>query len=355
MVLSVGVLGATGTVGQRFVQILNDHPFFRLDVVGASESSAGKTYKQATQWKLSTRIPERVQALTVMLCDPKFFQGCQVIFSALDASVAGPIEEAFAKAGIPVFSNARNWRYDSQVPILVPHANPQHLDIVPFQKKAKEFPGNGYIVTNANCSSTGLVVALKPIMDAFGIEKLIVFTMQAISGAGYPGVSSLDITDNVVPYISGEEPKMEMEPQKMLGSIVDGKFQPADFAVSAHCNRVNVVDGHTECVSIKLRKPNVTPEEVVKVLKEYRTVAQDLKLPSAPPSPVVVLEEENRPQPRLDRDLDGGFVVTVGRVRKCNIFDIKFTLCSHNTVIGAAGGAVMNAELAVAKGHLPKP
>jgi len=212
MVLKAGILGATGTVGQRFIDLLRNHPWFVVHTLGASESSAGKTYKQAASWKLASQIPDAVQKMVVVSCDPKHFSGCDVIFSALDASVAGDIEASFASSGFAVFSNARNFRYDAHVPILVPYVNADHLDIIPHQRTAKNFK-QGYIVTNANCSSTGLVVALKPLVDKFGVDKVLVFTMQAISGAGYPGVASLDITDNVVPYISGEEPKMELEPR----------------------------------------------------------------------------------------------------------------------------------------------
>jgi len=354
MPLLVGILGATGAVGQKFIQLLDGHPWFVVHALGAGQS-AGKIYKEGVSWKLTTPIPEAVKFKPIFSCEPANFAGCHLIFSALDASVAGEIEMNFAKSGFPVFSNAKNHRYDRTVPILVPQANASHIDIIPAQKAEKQFPGNGYIITNANCSSTGLVVALKPLLDKFGLSKLLVFTMQAVSGAGYPGVASLDIVDNVIPFISGEEPKMEMEPQKILGSIKENQFQPASFVVSAHCNRTCVIDGHTECVSIKFQKENVPVEEVIAALKNYMSEVQELKLPSAPPRPIQVLEEDNRPQPRLDRDLGRGFVVTVGRVRECPIFDVKLTLCSHNTVIGAAGGSIQCAELAVVKKYLPDP
>jgi aspartate-semialdehyde dehydrogenase len=355
----VGILGATGLVGQRFIALLESHPWFDVVAVAASEKSAGKTYGVAVNWKLTTALPSRVKDLPVTQCTPEEFKPAQVdiVFSALDASVAGEIEEQFAAAGYPVFSNAKNHRYDADVPILIPHVNASHLDIVPHQRKTRGYPAKGCIVTNANCSSTGLVIALKPLLDAFGLAKLFVVTMQAISGAGYPGVSAMDIYDNVVPYIGGEEPKLQKEPAKILGKLdAEAKsFIPEEFPVSAHCNRVPVIDGHTECVSVQFCKP-ATVEQVIQVLRDYRSEAQTLKLPSAPEAPIYVFDEKvnpedfNRPQPRLDRDLGGGYVVTVGRVRECPLLGFKFVLLSHNTVIGAAGGSIQNAELAVAKG-----
>jgi aspartate-semialdehyde dehydrogenase len=346
-VINVGVLGVTGTVGQRFVELLEDHPWFKLTAIAASSRSAGKKYKEACNWKLGSSIPTHAREMVVTTCEVGHFTECAVVFSALDNKIAGPIEEAFAKAGKVVFSNAKNHRYDDDVPILIAHVNPSHLDILPHQRNKRGY-STGCIITNANCSSTGLAIALAPLHRSYGIEQLFVTTLQAISGAGYPGVASLDIVDNVVPHIGGEEPKLESEPLKILGSVKNNTFEPADFRVSAHCNRVNVINGHTECVSVKL-KTKASVEEVVKAMTEFTSEAQTLKLPSAPPAPIVVLEGVARPQPRLDRDVGDGYVCTVGRVRECPLFDIKFVVCSHNTVIGAAGGALLNAELCYAK------
>mmetsp|Transcript_268 Transcript_268/g.513 ORF Transcript_268/g.513 Transcript_268/m.513 type:complete len:358 (+) Transcript_268:101-1174(+) len=349
--LKVGILGATGTVGQKFILLLQNHPWFEIAELGASEASAGKKYADIVKWKQSSPIPASVKDMVIKTCSPELYESA-LVFSGLDSNVAGEVEIAFAKRDIPVFSNARNHRYDPDVPILIPGANANHIDIIPSQRKNQGYK-RGFIVTNANCSSTGLVIALKPLEEAFGIDQCLVVTMQAISGAGYPGVPSLDITDNVIPYIDGEEPKMEKEPQKILGLLKDGSFQPAPMAISAHCNRVHVIDGHTECVSLRLRKPGVTPEAVKEVLRNYRTAdLEQMKLPSLPSVHIIVREEKDRPQPRLDREAEKGFAVSVGRIRECPLFGIKFTLLSHNTVIGAAGGSILNAELAYAKGYL---
>jgi aspartate-semialdehyde dehydrogenase len=289
------------------------------------------------------------------------FKECRVVFSALDSSVAGPIEEAFAQYGIAVFSNSKNHRYDTDVPIIIPAVNASHLDIVRFQQQQRKF-SSGFIVTNANCSTTGLVVALKPIEDAFGIEEAVVFTMQAVSGAGYPGVASMDILDNVVPFIDGEEEKLEKETRKILGKVEkEGgteKFAPLQVRMSAHTNRVPVLDGHTMCVSLKLRN-KATPEQIQTALQNFSPETNSLHLPSAPKQTLKLLQERDRPQPRLDRELGKGYTVSVGRVRggassdpnMCS-FDIRLVCLVHNTVLGAAGGAVLNAELAKAKGFL---
>eukprot|EP00026_Physarum_polycephalum_P003831 Phypoly_transcript_03847.p1 GENE.Phypoly_transcript_03847~~Phypoly_transcript_03847.p1 ORF type:complete len:367 (-),score=66.07 Phypoly_transcript_03847:50-1150(-) len=362
--VKVGILGATGAVGQRFVQQLEGHPWFELYALGASERSAGKGYGGAVRWLLSTPIPESTSNMQVWPCDVTTentpFKECRVVFSALDSSVAGPIEEAFAQFGIAVFSNSKNHRYDPDVPILVPEVNVPHLDIVRFQQQQRKFKG-GFIVTNPNCSTTGLVVALKPIEDAFGIDEAVVFTMQAVSGAGYPGVASMDILDNVVPYIDGEEEKLEKETRKILGKVEktngEEKFSPLQVRMSAHTNRVPVLDGHTMCVSLKL-KNKATPEQIQATLQKYSSEAQTLQLPSAPKQAIKVLQEKDRPQPRLDREAGKGYTVSVGRVRGgssdpnlCS-FDIRFVCLVHNTVLGAAGGALINAELAKAKGLL---
>lgn len=350
--LRVGLLGCTGTVGQRFIQILEKHPYFEVSVIGASANSAGSLYKERVRWKLNTPIPCVVGEMKIVKCDDPAFLSCNLIFSALDASVAGPLETNLAEAGLPVFTNAKSHRMDPRVPIVIPYVNADHIALAGSQ--IEDFPKGGFIVANANCSSTGLVVPLKALDDRFGLDKVFVVTLQAISGAGYPGVSAFDITDNVIPHIGGEEPKLEAEPLKILGNFGDGQINPADFVVSAMCNRVAVLDGHTECVSVKLRSTTATPEDVIECFEQFTSEAHSLNLPSAPSKPLVYLSAADRPQPRLDRDLENGYVVTVGRVQKCSILDIKFTICSHNTVLGAAGGSILNAELAHAKGLLTK-
>jgi len=347
--IKVGVLGATGTVGQRFITLLENHPYFQLTEVAASERSSGKTYEEAVagRWKVSGDIPEKVKGMTVQEVKPGL--DCRVVFSAMDASVAGPAEEEFAGAGYCVFSNARSHRYDTDVPILLPEINAEHAAVIEYQRKNRGW--KGFIVTNSNCSTMGLVIPLKPLDLAFGLEAVNVVTMQAVSGAGYPGVSSLDIIDNVIPYISGEEPKMERESLKMLGRLEAGKtFVDGSFKISAQCNRVFVLDGHLECTSVGLKKkPGV--EEFTAALAEFRGRPQELKLPSAPDPLIVVRPEEDRPQPRFDRDHGAGMSVTVGRIRPCSVLDFKLLILSHNTVRGAAGASVLNAEFLKAEGY----
>ncbi|MFA4921922.1 MAG: aspartate-semialdehyde dehydrogenase [Candidatus Neomarinimicrobiota bacterium] len=342
--IPVGILGATGSVGQKFIELLAEHPWFEIAAVAASDRSAGKAYRDAAHWFMSKPLPSRIADMTVKACEPDL--PCRIVFSGLDASVAGEIETNFAKAGYIVISNSRNHRSDPDVPILVPEVNADHLEIVKTQQN-----GQGAIITNPNCAATGLVVALKPLLDKFGLSKVNVVTMQAISGAGYPGVASLDIIDNVVPFIGGEEGKLESEPQKILGNYCDGRIEPAQFKVSASCNRVAVTDGHMECVSVKLaRKPSAN--EIITEWREFRGEPQRLKLPSAPANPLCYFEENNYPQPKLHRLLGDGMTVAIGRLRECPILDYKFVLLSHNTIRGAAGGAILNAELFVAKGGL---
>jgi aspartate-semialdehyde dehydrogenase len=347
--IKVGVLGATGTVGQRFITLLENHPYFQLTEVAASERSSGKTYEEAVagRWKVSGDIPEKFKGMTVQEVKPGL--DCRVVFSAMDASVAGPAEEEFAGAGYCVFSNARSHRYDTDVPILLPEINAEHAAVIEYQRKNRGW--KGFIVTNSNCSTMGLVIPLKPLDLAFGLEAVNVVTMQAVSGAGYPGVSSLDIIDNVIPYISGEEPKMERESLKMLGRLEAGKtFVDGSFKISAQCNRVFVLDGHLECTSVGLKKkPGV--EEFTAALAEFRGRPQELKLPSAPDPLIVVRPEEDRPQPRFDRDHGAGMSVTVGRIRPCSVLDFKLLILSHNTVRGAAGASVLNAVFLKAEGY----
>jgi aspartate-semialdehyde dehydrogenase len=341
-----GVLGATGLVGQRLVNLLANHPWFELSEVAASERSATKRYADAVRWHLDAPIPECARDLIVKPLTPTL--DCDFVFSALDSSVAGPAEEEFARAGYPVVSNSKNHRMAADVPLLVPEVNAAHLDAIPLQQKNRGYT-SGFIVTNPNCSTAGLVLVLKPLADAFGLEKVFVVTMQAISGAGYPGVASLDIQGNVIPFISGEEEKMETEPQKLLGKWDGKRFIDAGLGLSAHCNRVPVADGHMECVSLSLKKV-ASLHEVREALRSFEVDAALAALPSAIRHPVVVLDEEARPQPRRDVHTGGGMASVVGRVRECPILDVKLTLLSHNLVRGAAGAAMLNAELLAAKG-----
>jgi len=348
--IRAGVLGATGMVGQRLVHLLADHPWFELTEVAASERSSGKTYAEAVHWHLETPVPAAACDLVVKGLDPSL--DCDFVFSALDSSVAGPAEEDFARAGYPVVSNSRNHRMDPDVPLLIPEVNAAHLDAIPLQQKNRGYD-TGFIVTNPNCSTAGLVLVLKPLADAFGLEKIFVVTLQAISGAGYPGVASMDIQGNVVPFISGEEEKMEAEPQKLLGKWDGSRFVDAGLGLSAHCNRVPVVDGHLECVSIGLKKI-ASLGEVREALRTFEVDSEMASLPTAVRNPIVVLEEENRPQPRRDLHAGNGMAAVVGRVRECPLLDVKLTLLSHNLVRGAAGAALLNAELLAARGFLTR-
>lgn len=343
-----GVLGATGIVGQRLVHLLADHPWFELTEVAASERSSGKSYAEAARWHLEAPMPDAARNLTVKNLEPKL--DCDFVFSGLDSSVAGIAEEDFARAGYPVVSNSRNHRMDADVPLLIPEVNASHLDAIPEQQRRRGYD-TGFIVTNPNCSTAGLVLVLKPLADAFGLEKIFVVTLQAVSGAGYPGVPSMDIHANVVPFISGEEEKMEIEPQKLLGKWDGVRVVDAGLGLSAHCNRVPVLDGHLECVSLSLKKI-ASLEEVREALRSFEVSAELASLPSAVRHPVVVLDEENRPQPRRDVNAGNGMAAVVGRVRECPLLDVKLTLLSHNLVRGAAGAALLNAELLAARGFL---
>jgi aspartate-semialdehyde dehydrogenase len=335
-------------VGQRFIQLLEDHPWFEISELAASERSAGKPYEEAVdgRWKVETPIPVKVASIVVKECKPNL--DCKMVFSALDASIAGQIEEDFTKAGYVVSSNSRNHRMDDDVPLLIPEVNAEHTAIIEQQKK--KYNGKGYIVTNPNCSTIGLVLAAAPLHKKYGIKRLMVTTLQALSGAGFPGVPSLDILDNVIPFIGGEEGKMESESLKLLGTLKGGKFVYADIKISASCNRVHVKDGHLECVSIEMeKKPSIN--ELILTLKEFNPL-KDLNLPFSPPQPIIVKEEENRPQPKYDRDLGKGMASIVGRVRECPVLDYKFLVLSHNTIRGAAGAAILNAEYLKVKGLL---
>jgi aspartate-semialdehyde dehydrogenase len=341
-----GVLGATGMVGQRLVKMLADHPWFALTEVAASERSSGKKYVEAANWHLDGPVPEVARNLVVKDLESKL--ECDFVFSALDSSVAGTAEEAFARRGYPVVSNAKNHRMDPDVPLLIPEVNAAHVGVIPVQQKNRGYD-SGFIVTNPNCSTAGLVVVLKPLADTFGLEKIFVVTLQAVSGAGYPGVASLDIQGNVIPFIGGEEEKMEAEPQKLLGKWDGSRFIEAGLGISAHCNRVPVIDGHLECVSIRLKK-TATLEEVREALRSYQVSDELAALPTAVKNPVVVLDEPDRPQPRKDVNTGHGMAAAVGRVRECPLLDVKLTLLSHNLVRGAAGAALLNAELLASRG-----
>jgi len=341
--IPVGILGATGSVGQRFLELLSNHPWFEVVELAASDKSAGKKYSEATNWIMQSPLPEKFANMTVKKCEPNF--DAKIVFSGLDASVAGEIETAFAEAGYYVISNARNHRFDDDVPLIIPEVNSEHLELLKSQKY------KGGIVTNPNCSTIGLALALKPLHDNFGIEAVNVVTMQAVSGAGYPGLPSMDIIDNVIPFISGEEKKMETEPLKILGKFNSNKIEFADIKISAQCNRVAVIDGHTECVQVKL-KTKTTVEEIIKVWKEFKSVPQELGLPSAPENPIVYFYEEKYPQPKIHRNIEKGMATSIGRLRECPIFDFKFVILSHNTIRGAAGGTILIAELMKVKGYI---
>ncbi len=340
--IKVAVLGATGSVGQKFIQLLENHPFFELAELGASDRSAGKKYKDAVNWFMDTPIPAGVKDLVVKNCEPPFES--KIVFSGLDSSVAGEIETAFAKAGCIVVSNSKNHRFDPDVPLLVPEINGDHLQLI----KVQDYNG-GAIVTNPNCSTIGMVLALKPIHDKFGIKKVNVVTMQALSGAGYPGVSGLDSTDNVIPFISGEEDKLETEPLKILGKFNGSGISLTDIKISASTNRVPVIDGHTESIQVELDQ-KASAEEIIEAWESFTAEPQQLDLPYAPAKPLHYFREDKYPQPRLHRNIDKGMAVSVGRLRPCNLFDWKFTVLSHNTIRGAAGGAILCAELMVKKG-----
>lgn len=344
--IQVGVLGATGMVGQHFVKFLQDHPWFELTWVGASDRSSGKKYKDATSWRLDGAMPKSVADLTVNDCKPG--NAPRLMFSATDASVATEIEQAFASAGHVVVSNSRNHRMDADVPLLVPEVNADHLQIIPRQQRERGWKGQ--IVTNPNCSTIVLTMALAP-LKRYGIQRLVVTTLQAVSGAGYPGVSSMDILGNAVPFIGGEEEKMQCETQKILGEIVDTGFRPLPAQVSAQCNRVPTVDGHVVCISVEFsEKPS--EREIIDAFTNYKGLPQQRNLPSAPAQPVIYMEQPDRPQPRRDAPRENGMAVFTGRLRPCPVFDYKFIACGHNAIRGAAGAAVLNAELMHSEGML---
>ena len=345
--IPVGILGATGIVGQRFIQLLERHPWFEVAWLAASERSAGMPYGKAVRWRLSTPLPARVAAMNVSPASPE--GAPKVVFAALDADIAAELEPRLAAAGHAVISNSSALRMRSDVPLVLPEINADHVRLIETQAWRKS--SGGFAVTNSNCSAMGLALALAPLHRAFAIEQLFVVTMQAVSGAGYPGVASLDILGNVIPYIAKEEEKMEEEAPKMLGTLDGGAIRPAPFKMSAHCNRVPVEDGHTESVSVKFMR-KAAADEIIAAWESFRGAPQELKLPSAPERPIVYDRAPDRPQPRFDVGRGEGMTVSVGRLRPCPVLDWKFTVLSHNTIRGAAGAALLNAELLKAQGYL---
>lgn len=342
--IPVGILGATGMVGQKFVELLSDHPWFEIVALAASERSQSKKYGEAMKWMMASSLSPRLANLLVEPCLPNL--PCRIVFSGLDSTVAGEIEQTFAQSGYIVISNSRNHRMDPTVPLLIPEVNSSHLALIQSQVFS-----SGMIITNPNCSVIGLTTALKPLIDHWEIEKAHVVTLQAISGAGYPGVPSFDILDNVIPFIAGEEEKVQTEPLKILGSLQNGMIQSYPMTISAQCNRVAVMDGHMACVSVKFKYP-AKSEEIIQAWQTFVGDPQTMCLPMAPNQPIVYLHDEKHPQPKLHRHLDKGMAVSIGRLRKCPLFDWKFTILSHNTIRGAAGCAVLNAELMLKKGYL---
>lgn len=341
--IPIAILGATGSVGQKFIQILENHPWFEISAITASEKNTGKEYADAVEWTLPTNIPHFIKKMKLRNTEAPL--PAVIVFSALDASVAGPIETDFADKGYFVISNAKNHRYDLDVPLLIADINGSHLEIIRQQKR------KGAIITNPNCSSTGLAMVLKPLHTAFGIEKCHVVTMQAISGAGAAAAKSMNIEDNVLPYIAGEEEKMEYESKKILGKLKNGLIQDADFVISSQCHRVNVSDGHTEAISVKLRT-KAKQSDLVKVWSEYKSDTDILDLPTAPKQIMHYFSEAHLPQVKLQRNLDKGMALSIGRLQTCPILDYKFVILTHNTIRGAAGTAILNAELLVKKGYL---
>lgn len=344
----VAVLGSTGSVGQRFVQLVADHPWFELAAVTGSQYRVGKAYAETCHWILPEPMPKSVREMKVVATTPETVDA-KLVFSALPSAVAREIEPVFANAGVGVCTNAGAYRREADVPVLLPEVNPDHIRLIERQRAERGW--SGFIATNPNCTSTGMTIALKALLDAFGLDTVMAVSLQATSGAGYPGVPSLDILDNVIPHISGEEDKVEWEPRKMLGSLKSGEIELADFRISAHTNRVAVSDGHIVCLTVKLRR-SATPEEAKDALASYPLPAACRDLPFAPDPVIVVREEPSRPQPRLDRMTGRGMTTVVGRIRGDSVFDLRLIVLSHNTIRGAAGGSLFNAELLLKQGYL---
>lgn len=346
--LRVGILGATGTVGQRFVQMLEHHPQFQVTALAASDRSEGRAYADACTWKLSTEMPESVKRICVQAPRPPL--DCDLIFSSLPAELAREVEGNFARSGYPVISNSSAFRLGKDVPLLIPEINHEHVRLLEVQRNTRKFAAGGFIVTNPNCSTVMLAMALAPLHTRFGVTAVVATTMQALSGAGYPGVASLDITDNVLPFIESEEEKIERETVKILGRLNGAEIEEAAFPVSAQCHRVNVSDGHMAAVRVKLGSP-ARLEDVCEALASFTALPQKMKLHSAPERPLIVRAEPDRPQPRLDRNAGGGMSVTLGRILPDRVLDFRFVALSHNTIRGAAGAAILNAELLAAMGQ----
>lgn len=346
----IGILGATGAVGQKFIRLLHGHPWFNISKLGASERSAGKSYRDAANWIEDIAMPKAIAKLTVSEAKASEFKGVDFVFSGLDSSVATEIEGEFARAGIPVISNAKNYRTDPTVPLLIPEVNPDHISLIDMQDFTVD--RSGWIVTNPNCVAVPLTTSLKPLHDAFGIEAVIVTSMQAISGAGYPGVPSLDILGNVIPFIGGEESKIHAEPLKLLGTLQNGKIEHAAFPIQATATRVPVINGHLLSVTVQLNQKPKNSTDVEAAMREWQSPISDIGLPSAPEFPLHVHTDERYPQPRLHADSHRGMQTAVGRIRRSNVMDISYVAMAHNTVRGAAGGAILNAELLVKKGYL---
>jgi aspartate-semialdehyde dehydrogenase len=344
----VGILGATGLVGQRLIHMLREHPYFEVTALAASDRSEGKRFADACAWRLPFDLPAAAAEIKVQPCQPPL--DCDLVIASLPSDIAVEAEAAFAAAGLPVISNSSAYRMHEDVPLMIPEINPDHLGLIETQKKKRGYT-SGFMITNPNCTVIAFALALAPLHQRFGLEAVMVTSMQAISGAGYPGVASIDITDNVVPFIGGEEEKVETEPQKILGRLLGDRIEHAPFAVSAQCNRVAVQDGHLESLRVKLSR-QASVAEVADALASFRGLPQELRLPTAPERPVVVRAEKDRPQPRLDRDAENGMATVVGRIAKDTVLDFKFTLLGHNTIRGAAGAALLNAELLVAKNLL---
>ncbi len=346
--IPVAILGATGLVGQRFITLLANHPWFEITELAASDNSVGKKYGAAAKWQLPFEIPEKLAQMSVLPCDPLKVQA-PLVFSALPTDIAGALEIAFAQRGAIVSSNASPHRMGADVPLVIPEVNPDHLALA--QTQQKKFGSKGFILCNGNCTTIHLVLALAPLHQRFGLKKALVTSMQALSGAGYPGVASLDVIDNVVPYIGGEEDKVEQEPRKFFGKLKGETIELADIRISAHCNRVATRDGHVETVSVEFdHKPKY--DDIVAAFDEFRGLPQELNLPLAPARPTVYRREPDRPQLKLDRDAEKGMATIIGRLRDCNVMDYKFVLLGHNTLRGAAGATVLNAELLYAQGKL---
>lgn len=344
----VGILGATGMVGQRFIQLLQDHPQFEITALAASDRSQGKTFQEACTWRLPGEMPQFVREMWVAAPEPPL--DCELVFSSLPGDIARASEEAFALAGFPVISNSSAFRMDADVPLLIPEVNHEHLGLLDTQR-TKRAGHSGYIVTNPNCSTIMLGLALAPLHHKFGVTRVVATTMQALSGAGYPGVPSLAISDNVLPFIEGEEEKIEQETLKILGKFKGGRIEAAPMAVSAQCHRVAVSDGHLAAVRVTLERLTEV-DELKEAFASFSALPQELGLHSAPLRPIVVRSEPDRPQPRLDRDVGNGMSITIGRVQTDNVLDYRFVVLSHNTIRGAAGAAILNAELLIATGNL---